>query len=236
MIPLYKKSLEEAVSFNEKDLWLESRKENIRCRNSIDTALAEYYNGFVLPLQCVEDSVKEFGYDRTMWIIASTIRQRIDDGRISTENKSWAKTICPFFTCREYDIALSAHSGLIDGMAEQVRAMYAKLGLYAEQHIQCAYDEDLDYERKILVLRGESLKEEYRTPENQLFYAECGFGCSPSARGRKVFGRFLSDGEEAQFNRADFLGVVKDEVLPEWAKERLSDMLSEKTDEQEQEP
>ncbi len=40
MIPLYKKSLEEAVSFNEKDLWLESRKENIRCRNSIDTALA----------------------------------------------------------------------------------------------------------------------------------------------------------------------------------------------------
>ena len=43
----------------------------------------------------------------------------------------------------------------------------------------------------------------------------------PSASGRKVFGKFLKDGENTNFNRSDFLGVINDECIPEWAAEKL---------------
>jgi len=39
-----------------------------------------------------------------------------------------------------------------------------------------------------------------------------------------VFGYFLKDGEETQYNRSDFVGVLKDEHLPDWAKEKLEEM------------
>ena len=76
----------------------------------------------------------------------------------------------------------------------------------------------------MLVLRGDVLKDQYKTPEDQLFLAESGFGCTPNARGRKVFGKFLKDGEETNFQRGDFIGILKEEYLPEWAKEKLAEL------------
>ncbi len=75
-----------------------------------------------------------------------------------------------------------------------------------------------------MVLSPFSLKDKYKTPDYQLFLATGGFGCSPTARGRKVFGTFLKDGESAQFQRSDFIGVIKEEFLPEWAVEKLQEL------------
>lgn len=75
-----------------------------------------------------------------------------------------------------------------------------------------------------MVLNPTVLKDEYKTTNDQLFYATGGFGCNPDASGRKVFGFFLKDGEETQYNRSDFVGVLKDEHLPDWAKEKLEEM------------
>ena len=80
----------------------------------------------------------------------------------------------------------------------------------------------MDYTDQVTVLKPTVLKDKFKTPEDQLFLAESGFGCSPDARGQKVFGKFLKDGEETQFNRQDFLGVLQDEYLPDWAKESLA--------------
>lgn len=86
--------------------------------------------------------------------------------------------------------------------------------------------EPQNYKGKLLILRAESLNEEFRTPENQLFLASGGFGCDPNASGRKVFGSFLSDGEETHFYRSDFVGILSDEHIPEWAKEKLEQLAS----------
>ena len=91
-------------------------------------------------------------------------------------------------------------------------------------------DEPQDYKGKLLIIRAEVLKEEFRTPENQLFLAENGFGCSPTASGRKVFGQFLSDGERAEFCRSDFLGIIADENIPDWAREKLSEISEQKNE------
>ena len=57
--------------------------------------------------------------------------------------------------------------------------------------------------------------------------AQSGFGCSPTARGRSILCTCLGDGEQTRWNRNDFIGVLKDEYLPDWAKESLSQFQQE---------
>lgn len=86
-----------------------------------------------------------------------------------------------------------------------------------------------NYEGKLLVLRPEALKEDYRHEEFQYFFAQSGFGCDPSKLGTKVFGKFLIDGEETAFHRYNFFGIADEEKLPDWAKERLRQMTAQES-------
>lgn len=226
MKPLYKYSVETAKHDGELDSWRESRSENIRCRDFLDEQVREKFDGFRLPDECAENAVKEFGYDRTMWVIANTILERKGDGRFKEQNRKWAQSLNVAQDRHNYEFALESHSCTVDGLASDVRKMYAKLGLFSGEHI-VQTDEPQDYTGKLLILRDTSLSEEYRTPENQLFLAESGFGCSSDKSGRKVFGQFLSDGEKAQFYREDFVGIIAEENIPEWARERLAELTAE---------
>lgn len=225
MKPLYKYSVETAKHDGELDAWRESRDENIRCRDFLDEQIAKRFDGMTLPSDCVENTVKEFGYDRTMWVIANTIQNRKGDGRFHSRNTEWAKRFNIPDTGRNYEFALNSHSCLVDGAADDIRKMYAKLGLFSGEHIVKS-DEPQDYTGKLLILRDTSLSEEYRTPENQLFLAESGFGCDVDKIGRKVFGHFLSDGEKAQFYREDFAGIIAEENIPDWAREKLEQLTA----------
>ena len=235
MKPLYKYSVETAKHDGELDAWRESRDENIRCRDFLDEQVREKFDGFRLPDECAENAIKEFGYDRTMWVIANTILMRKGDGRFSQQNQKWAQSLNIAQDRHNYEFALESHSCTVDGLASDVQKMYAKLGLFSGEHI-VQTDEPQDYAGKILILKDTSLKEEYRTPENQLFLAKSGFGCSPTASGRKIMGEFLNDGEKAQFYRQDFIGVAADEYLPEWARERLAELTAEQEQTQNDSP
>ena len=78
-----------------------------------------------------------------------------------------------------------------------------------------------ELENKILVLNPAALKESCWCAQNQLWLAGGGFGCRPSASGRAVYATCLGDGENTRWNRGDFNGILRDEYLPEWAKESL---------------
>lgn len=235
MKPLYKYSVETAKHDGELDAWRESRDENIRCRDFLDEQIAKRFDGMTLPSDCVENTVKEFGYDRTMWVIANTIQNRKGDGRFHSRNTEWAKRFNIPDTGRNYEFALNSHSCLVDGAADDIRKMYAKLGLFSGEHIVKS-DEPQDYTGKLLILRDTSLKEDFRTPENQLFLAESGFGCSPDKSGRKVFGKFLLDGEKAQFYREDFAGIITEENIPDWAREKLEQLTAKQEQTQDDSP
>ena len=88
--------------------------------------------------------------------------------------------------------------------------------------------DDKEYAGKLLILKPEVLKEEYRKPYFQYFYAMSGFGCYPDKLGGKVYGKFLADGENGQFRRSDFLGAADQEQLPQWAKTRLEQLTAPK--------
>lgn len=62
-------------------------------------------------------------------------------------------------------------------------------------------------------------------------YAHDGFGCSPHAIGRSVHCTCLSDGEMTRWNRSEFIGILDDKFLPEWAKPKLAELQAqEQTD------
>ena len=170
--------------------------------------------------------IGEYGYDRVNWVLANTVQENIHDGRYSAENKAWARG---FFIPKEPEFqnstfAVNAHPVLIDGFVDRARQEWQKLRLFDKS--QC-YNEKLDYTNKVVVLRPEILKDEYKNPKDQLFYAQGGNGCRPQARGQKVFGRPLNgDESETYYCRSDILGVLKLELVPDWAQEKLAEWTS----------
>ena len=49
-------------------------------------------------------------------------------------------------------------------------------------------------------------------------------GLHVGANGRAVFAVNLADGKKTRWNRTDFAGVLAESHLPDWAKEKLSEI------------
>ena len=68
-----------------------------------------------------------------------------------------------------------------------------------------------------------------------MFLAQSGNGCNPRALGTKVFGIFLNDGERSFLYRTDFAGILKDEYIPDWAKQAIRDAQEEEQETEQEE-
>ncbi|MDR1070811.1 MAG: hypothetical protein LBL37_08540 [Gracilibacteraceae bacterium] len=79
-----------------------------------------------------------------------------------------------------------------------------------------------DLTGKVVVIRAEVLAPEYRLRSHQMMLAMRGFGCAPNASGRAVFCTNLYSGEKARWNRSDIAGVIAEDTLPEWARDKLA--------------
>ena len=99
------------------------------------------------------------------------------------------------------------------------------LGLFDRGHCSAGmYEENV--EGKVLVMDPSTLKESCWRQEDQLWLAEGGFGCEPKSSGRAIYAVCLSDGEKTRWNREDFLGVLDEQYLPEWAAQKLDELRS----------
>lgn len=222
--PLYRWSIENAVHNNELEEWKASYDENRACAAAIEEILDNAYDDGSLNQDAATPILDRFGFNRVMWVLASTIRENRTSEEFSKSNIFWATRIVPMKEQLQRDYCVSHDCKYINTFTDQVRSAWDSLGLHDDSHCESEKDGDIDYTGKVLVLKPSILKDEYKTPEDQLFLAESGFGCTPNARGRKVFGKFLKDGEETNFQRGDFIGILKEEHLPEWAKERLAEL------------
>jgi hypothetical protein len=102
-------------------------------------------------------------------------------------------------------------------------AAYQALGLF--DHTHCETDSrELEYEGRVLVLSTDTLKESCWKQQDQLWLATGGVGCRPNSSGRAVFATCLCDGEETRWNRHDFIGILKGNHLPDWAKEKQMEL------------
>ena len=221
---LYPWSREGALRSNEMELWRESYTENCKCARAIEQIINKNYRDNRLNEEGAKQAISEFGYDRVNWVLANTVQENIHDGRYSEENKSWSRRfrIPRDENFKNYTFALTTHPGLVNVFIRQVQKEWEKLGLYTAED---CYDEVTDYTGKVVAICPETLKDEYKTPEDQLFYAMSGNGCRAETLGRKIYGKFLNDdSENVCFLRSEIIGVVKLEILPDWAKEKYAEL------------
>lgn len=221
---IYRYSKEQAVRCHEEKLWGESYKENCNCARAIEKAIRQNFDGMHLGKISAETVIDTYGYDRVMWVLANTLQEKQSDGCFSPENKKWGNS---FYIPRDdvrLDYCVESHPAVLDGFINLTRKFWEALGLLDSAHCYAENDGEMDYAGKVVVIDPRYLKDEYKTPQDQLFLATGGFGCSPHARGRKVFGQFLKDGEQACYYREDIIGVLKKEYMPEWAEEKLQKM------------
>ena len=223
---LYPYSSAEARDRDELSLWRESHKANIACRNAIEDAIRQSFDGMHLDKNCITPVLDEYGYKRTAWVLANTLHELKWDGRFSHANKQWAERACiPKDINHNSDFVVRSHPAVLDGFVTFYRKAVQALNLFGAEH--CVGDRaEQDFTGKVLVLSPEALQEQYWGQDYQLLYARSGFGCAPHSSGRAVFATCLSDGETARWNREDFIGVLDDKFLPEWAREKLAELMT----------
>ena len=228
---LYPYSAKEARERNELSLWRESHRANIACREAIEDTIRQNFDGMYLNEDCLVPVLAAYGYKRTERVLTATLQELSWDGRFSLANKQWAERhYIPQDERHNAEITIRSHPAVLDGFVSFYRKAVQALNLFGAEH--CVGDRaEQDYTGKVLVLSPDTLKESCWSQENQLWYAHDGFGCSPHAIGRSVRCTCLSDGEMTRWNRNEFIGVLDDKFLPEWAKPKLAELQAqEQTD------
>ena len=119
---VYRQNASYAREHGEIEKWRESRAVNIACRDAIDKAVAENYDGAHLKTEKILNSVvSDFGRERVELVLAATIQEKIHDGRFSNANKEWANNV-PMVdgdTC--YMVSDRTHSVLLDALVKSFR-------------------------------------------------------------------------------------------------------------------
>lgn len=222
---VYPYSATEAGKRNELHRWRDSFRMNIACKKAIEDAIRQSFDGMHLKEDCVKGVIEQFGFKRTAWVLANTIQQKEWDGRFSPANKEWAKQVfIPPDDNHNSLFVVNSHPAVLDGFVNPYRREYQSMDLFGAEHCEPDSYSNLDYEGKVLVLSPDTLKESCWQQENQLWLAHDGFGCRPHAIGRSVRCTCLGDGEETRWNRSEFIGVLKEEHLPDWAREKLEEL------------
>ena len=124
--PLYRHDAAYAVAHNEMEHYTASLRISAACKNMIEDAIAAAYqdNSLKDVQEASKAIIDTFGFHRTMFVLANTIRIKSYDGRINPENKAWAQTIP---ACGEQqDILVDrCNPGLLDLFTNQVRKDFA---------------------------------------------------------------------------------------------------------------
>ena len=219
---LYPYSLTEAKRLGELEQWRSSLRANIACKQYIEQAIRESFDGMHLNDACLDSVIEKFGYKRTSYVLANTLKEKNFDGRFSPVNKEWSeKFFVPPDKSHNCDFTVDSHPAVLDGFISQYRKKLDALELFDKQHCVPNSRVEENFENKVLIMDRNVLKEKYWEPKYQLWYARDGFGCSPKSLGRSVRATCLADGETVSWDRSEFLGVIKDEFLPDWARKQI---------------
>ncbi len=92
-VQVYPYSGEVAEQEGDLEWYRQSHKLNIACKDEIEWSIARNYKNNTLSDEAVHQVVAQFGLPRTAFVLVNTIREKEWDGRISHDNKAWAKRV-----------------------------------------------------------------------------------------------------------------------------------------------
>lgn len=223
---VYPYSREDAHELKEIQRYEDSFRENVKCARAIEQAIRDHFHetNDTLGDGCAQSVLETYGFKRVWFVLSNSLREMGLPHLVSDDIRQWGQRpyVPPDGKNNRYFAADTA-AGLLESFIRQTREAYQALGLFEGSHCT-AGSEGLDYTGKVLVLSPDALKERYWSPQSQLWLAEDGFGCSPTASGRAVYATCLGDGEKTRWNREDFTGVLDERYLPDWAAEKLTEL------------
>ena len=123
-LPIYPNDVKYARANGEMEQYRASYRANESCRDAIEKAIKDNYsyeNSSFDAKTAISQVEKDYGYDRMLYVLAATVKDKGWDQRISPANKKWAETqtVNPdkddFGRDRNTGFVLTqAHTGLID--------------------------------------------------------------------------------------------------------------------------
>ena len=126
-LPVYRQNAAYAREHGELEQYRVSRQANIACKEAIEQAVYQNYDGKRLFDGTAAKVIQQFGTERVMYVLANTIQQKEWDGRFNFYNKEWAKTVDippnpdSFGVERNSEFAVDSHAGLTDLFVSQAR-------------------------------------------------------------------------------------------------------------------
>ena len=124
---VYMGTLENAMQERNVDTYLDSRKLNIDCKNAIEQAISDNFDGMSLNPGAAVAVVEKYGEERVAFVLANTLKQLSYDGRFSDGNKRWADGIdIPENISRGMDLnrdyIVGSHPAVLNGFIDMARA------------------------------------------------------------------------------------------------------------------
>lgn len=111
---------------------------------------------------------------------------------------------------------------------EQEKITVPREPITADMCLSLAYDTSLV--GKVVAVRLDALKPEYRSAPDQLVYVTGGNGARGKARGSACICTNLYSGKSSRWERQDMQGEVRPEFLPDWAKARAEKIQKKEQD------
>ena len=134
---IYPHSAAYAKEHGELEQYRASNNANLRCKEAIEAAVREHFDGMYLSHDAARGVIQTYGMDRVMLVLANTVQLQDWDGRYSRRNKEWAKTIPNYNsdTVRR-GYALNSHPAVLDGFIDLVREEHLRRQPLTAQDIQ----------------------------------------------------------------------------------------------------
>ena len=100
-----------------------SHKSNAQCAKDIGEAINSHFDGFHYHTGFEKELIETYGMERVKYVVAYNIRQKLHDGRISKENKTWAlqSQTNQGENNSKPEYTIHVHSGLLDLFANNIR-------------------------------------------------------------------------------------------------------------------
>ena len=134
-IAVYKHTAAYAREHGELEQYRASLQANIACKNAIEAAIRQHFDGMHLNEAAVTEVVAAYGKERVCSVVANTLQQKSWDGRFSPSNKAWAAQFEIAAAVRpDYDsrgaFVVDSHPAVLDGFTGLLRREYEKPSLY----------------------------------------------------------------------------------------------------------
>ena len=91
--PVYPHSAAYAREHGELEQYRASNNVNRQCKESIEAAVREHFDGMYLSHDAAKGVIETYGMERVSMVLSNTVQLQDWDGRYSRRNKEWAKTI-----------------------------------------------------------------------------------------------------------------------------------------------